>query len=185
MPRNPVFRIQVTIVKQKGRAQRRSVWIPPAALLPACPMLGWCWQKAWGQEAARSTSLLPLAWCAPCKGCCWLWDLGRAAGGVQKAAQRRGLHFLGSQSSACLADKLGIKSSKAGSMCLFLWLSLGGSFMSSCCWWPRLREAFGTVPSDFICSPRNGCFPAFFPSSTILLSREGAFRVEEQLARLD
>lgn len=81
--------------------------------------------------------------------------------------------------------KLGIKSSKAGSMCLFLWLSLGGSFTSSCCWWPRLREAFGTVPPDFICSPRNGCFPAFFPSSTIPLSREGAFWVEEQLARLD
>lgn len=58
MPRNPVFRIQVTIVKQKGRAQRRLAWIPPAALLPACPTLGLRWQKVWGQEAARSTASL-------------------------------------------------------------------------------------------------------------------------------
>jgi len=61
----------------------------------------------------------------------------------------------------------------------------GRSFTSSCCWWPRLGGHLGTIPPDLIHSPRNGYFPAFFPFSTILLSRASAFWVEEQLAKLD
>lgn len=62
---------------------------------------------------------------------------------------------------------LGIKSSKTGSMWLFLWLSLGGSVTSSCCWWPRLRETFGTVPPDLILVPEMAVFQL---SSLLLLS---------------
>lgn len=196
MPRNPVFRIQVTIVKQKGRAQRCLAWILPAALLPACPMLGQCWQKAWGREAARSMPSLPLAWHAPCKRRCWLCGLGRAAGSRGRCPESHAnervpgqvcIHWAATAEHALLtglAENLARQEQRVFSSDSHS-NKFGGSFMSSCCWWPRLGEAFGAVPPDLIRSPRNGCFPAFLPSSTFLLSRAGAFWVEEQLARLD
>ena len=145
MPRNPVFRSQVTIVKQKGRAQRHLAWIPPAALLPACPMLGPCWQKAWGREAARSTPLLPLTWRAPCKRYCWLCDLGRAVGGRGRCPESHAKERVSGQVCiywaataehallTSLAENLARQEqclSSSGSH----FDKFGGSFTSSCCW---------------------------------------------------
>lgn len=148
MPRNPVFRIQVTIVKQKGRAQRCLAWIPLAALLPVCPVLGQRWQKAGGREAARSVPVLPRAWRAPCKRCCWLCDLGRAECPESHAKERvsgqacipwaaMAEHALLASSAENLARREHCVSSSGSHSGKF-----GGSFVSSCCWWPKLRRGF-------------------------------------------
>lgn len=159
MPRNPVFRIQVTIVKQKGRAQRRLAWIPPAALLPACPMLGRCWQKAWGREAAKSTPSLPLARHAPCEQRCWLCGLGRAEGSGGRCPKSRAkevsgqvcIHWVATAEHALLTSLA--ENLARQEQCVFSSGShsdkFGGSLMNSCFWWPRLGEAFGAIPPDF------------------------------------